>query len=140
MFYVYKCFTHMYVHHVYVWCLWRLEKGVRYLRTGIRDSCELPRGRQETNSGPLEEQQVLLAAEPSLSPSECQNVSTSVTLIGKQVLACSHILWAPGFIFTATIESCVLLQPLTSSPVVKAGTQRFPNSPLASGFFRDVYS
>ena len=36
--------------------------------TGIRDSCELPCGCWELNPGPLEEQPVLLTAEPSLQP------------------------------------------------------------------------
>jgi hypothetical protein len=39
------------------------EEGIRDL---ITDGCEPPRGCWELNSGPLEEQPVLLAAEPSL--------------------------------------------------------------------------
>ena len=35
----------------------------------ITDGCEPPYGRWELNSGPLEEQSVLLTAEPSLQPS-----------------------------------------------------------------------
>ena len=34
----------------------------------ITDGCELPCGCQELNSGPLEEQAMLLTAEPSLQP------------------------------------------------------------------------
>ena len=36
--------------------------------TGVTDSCELPYGCWELNSGPLEEQPVLLTTEPSLQP------------------------------------------------------------------------
>ena len=35
----------------------------------IRDGCEPPNGCQELNSGPLEEQAMLLTTEPSLQPS-----------------------------------------------------------------------
>jgi hypothetical protein len=34
----------------------------------IKDGCEPPRGCWDLNSGPLEEQSVLLTAEPSLQP------------------------------------------------------------------------
>ena len=37
------------------------------------DGCEPPYGCQELNSGPLEEQQVLLTTEPSLQP--CDKIS-----------------------------------------------------------------
>ena len=42
--------------------------GVRSPGTGIKDSCELPCGYWELNSGPLEEQPVLLTTEPSPAP------------------------------------------------------------------------
>ena len=51
--------TLFYVH----WC-----EGVRSPGTGFSDSCELPCGCWELNPGPLEEQSVLLTAEPSLQP------------------------------------------------------------------------
>jgi hypothetical protein len=41
---------------------------VRFPATGVTDSCELPCGFWELNLGPLEEQSVLLTAEPSLQP------------------------------------------------------------------------
>ncbi|CAO2628536.1 E3 ubiquitin-protein ligase NEDD4, partial [Lemmus lemmus] len=48
-----------------LWC-----EGVRSHGTAFLDSCELPCGCWELNSGPLEEQSVLLTAEPSLQPLE----------------------------------------------------------------------
>jgi hypothetical protein len=42
------------------------EEGTR----AITDGCELPYGCWELNSGPLEEQPVLLTAEPSLQPQD----------------------------------------------------------------------
>ena len=50
-----------------VFCLYvYLCEGVRSSLTGVTDSCELPRGYQELNWGPLEEQPVLLNTEPSV--------------------------------------------------------------------------
>ena len=43
--------------------------GIRSPETGITDRCELPHGYWELNSGPLEEQPVLLIFESSLQPS-----------------------------------------------------------------------
>jgi hypothetical protein len=40
---------------------------------GITEGCEPPRGCQELNSGHLEEQSVLLTAEPSLQPQQILN-------------------------------------------------------------------
>ena len=42
--------------------------GIRSPGTGVTDSCELPYGCWELNPGPLEEQSVLLTAEPFLQP------------------------------------------------------------------------
>lgn len=44
-------------------CLQRLEEGVVVPGTGVTDSCQLPHGCWQC---PLEEQSVLLIAEPSL--------------------------------------------------------------------------
>jgi E3 ubiquitin-protein ligase NEDD4 len=41
-------------------------RGVKSPGTGVTDSCELPCGFWELNLGPLEKQQVLLTAEPTL--------------------------------------------------------------------------
>ena len=46
-------------------CACRPEEGIRSL---IIDGCEPPCGCWELNSGPLEEQPVLLTSEPSLQP------------------------------------------------------------------------
>jgi hypothetical protein len=45
-----------------------LCKSVRFLGTGVADSCELSNGCGELNLGPLEEQTVIVTTEPSLRP------------------------------------------------------------------------
>jgi hypothetical protein len=45
-----------------------LCEGVRFPSTGVTDSCESPCGCWELNPDPLEEQPLLLTAEPSLQP------------------------------------------------------------------------
>ena len=42
----------------------------------ITDGCEPPRGYWELNSGPLEEQSVLLTSEPSLQPNDNDSLKT----------------------------------------------------------------
>jgi hypothetical protein len=44
-------------------------EDVRFPETGVTDNCQLPCGCWELNLGPLEEQLVLLTAEPSLQSS-----------------------------------------------------------------------
>ena len=44
---------------------------VKYLKTGVPDSCKLSCWRWKPNLGPLQEQPVLWTAEPSLEPWEC---------------------------------------------------------------------
>lgn len=46
------------------WCQWRSEKGINFPRTGVTDSFELPC--RTWNSSPLQDQPVLLIAEPPL--------------------------------------------------------------------------
>lgn len=53
-------------HYVYAWYPWRSEEGTGYPGTGIMDSYESPCGCWESNSDPLQQQQVLLTTEPSL--------------------------------------------------------------------------
>ena len=65
---VYGCFVCIYV-HVHSWCLQRLENGARSSGTGVKDGCEPPCVCWELNPDPLEEQLVLLNAEPFLQPS-----------------------------------------------------------------------
>ncbi|KAL6074356.1 hypothetical protein STEG23_012106, partial [Scotinomys teguina] len=48
----------------------QLRSSKRSPGTGVTDSCELPCGFWDLNPGPLEEQPVLLTAEPSLQPPE----------------------------------------------------------------------
>ena len=54
------------VNHMYVWCQQRSEAGVGSPGTGDPGNCDPPCGCLELNPGPLEEQLVLLIAEPSL--------------------------------------------------------------------------
>lgn len=44
---------------------WRPEEGTESPRTTVTSSCKLPCGFGELNSGPLEEQSILLVDEPS---------------------------------------------------------------------------
>lgn len=66
LFYVYGCFTCAYF---YACSVCRSQKRVSYSpKTGVTDSCKQPCGSWELNVGPLEEQPMLLTAEPSLKP------------------------------------------------------------------------
>ena len=56
----------IYVYDVCACCPQTLEEGIRSPVSGITDGCELSYGYQESHPGPLEEQPVLLSAEPSL--------------------------------------------------------------------------
>jgi hypothetical protein len=40
----------IHVHHVHVWCPWKLEHGIRSPGTRVTDDYELPRGYQEPRS------------------------------------------------------------------------------------------
>jgi hypothetical protein len=55
------------VHHKHAWCLQGPEEDISVPGTGVIDGFELPCGCWESNSGPLQEQLVLLTIEPSLS-------------------------------------------------------------------------
>lgn len=63
MFDLYVCLS---VHCVCTWCLWRSEEGVRTPVT--KDGCELSYGCLESNTGPPEEQPVLLTVGPTFQP------------------------------------------------------------------------
>lgn len=54
---------------MYVQCSWRPEEGVGSLETWATEGCEASREHWEQNLGPLEEQTVLLIAEPWILPS-----------------------------------------------------------------------
>jgi hypothetical protein len=55
----------MSVYYVYL-CSQKTEEGTGSPGTGVADGCELPCGCWESNLSPLEEQAVLLTAEPCL--------------------------------------------------------------------------
>lgn len=67
MYWVFCIFMHM---HVFCACLVSAEpeEDVKCLRTGITDACKLFCGVWESKPGPLQEQQVLYTADPSLQP------------------------------------------------------------------------
>ena len=56
----------MYVCLMHAWCLRKPEKGIGFPGTGVTDGREPPCGCWGLNLGPLEEQPVLLIAEPPL--------------------------------------------------------------------------
>lgn len=66
--YVYGCFAYMCVRvpHAYMQCLHRPEKGVGFPGTAVMDGYVLQCRCLELNPRPLEEQSVLVTAEPSL--------------------------------------------------------------------------
>ena len=67
-FHSFCCIYSTSVHHMHAWRLCGTEEGIRSSGTTPRDGCEPPHGCWEPHSGPLQEQQVLLPAEPSLHP------------------------------------------------------------------------
>jgi hypothetical protein len=54
------------MYHVGAWYPQRSEEVTGHPRNGVMHGCELPCGCCKRNLGPLQEQQVLLTAEPSL--------------------------------------------------------------------------
>jgi hypothetical protein len=61
-----RCF--IYICIMFMKCLQRPGEGIRPAGTVVTGNCELPFGCWELNSGPLEEQPVLLTTEPSFQP------------------------------------------------------------------------
>ena len=72
------------------WCfpVYTLCEGVKSPETGVTDSCELPYGCWELNSGPLEEQPVLLIIELFLQPLRENFLSCIAT--GKVPMPCKQ--------------------------------------------------
>lgn len=56
---------HISVHHLCIWHQLRPEEGLSPPGTPVIYGCEMPRSSWQLNSGPLEEQPVLLSAKPS---------------------------------------------------------------------------
>jgi len=77
--------THTHTHRVHCSCLQTHQKRAS---DSIMDGCEPPCGCWELNSGPLEEQSVLLTTEPSLRPSYSISASSSAHIPGP---------WGEGF-------------------------------------------
>jgi hypothetical protein len=59
---------HVFISCVCVWYLWRSEESIGPPGTDVKDGCELSCECLELNTGPIQEQQVLLTAESSLQP------------------------------------------------------------------------
>ena len=54
------------MHCVHAWYLQKPEEGTGSLGTGVKEDCQPQGERWKLNPGPLQEQPVLLTAEPSL--------------------------------------------------------------------------
>ena len=54
------------LHHMHAWYPRRPEEGTGSPEIGVTDGCELPCRCWESNPSPLQKQQVLLTAEPTL--------------------------------------------------------------------------
>ena len=59
-------YLYVYMCTVFMQCPWKPESDVRYPEIGVTEYCETPYRCWELSSGLLEEQLVLLMAEPSL--------------------------------------------------------------------------
>lgn len=59
------CMHVLYVHTVYVWCPQRPDEGVRAFGTEDKENCKPPRAFWEPHPVLVEEQQMLLATEPT---------------------------------------------------------------------------
>lgn len=57
---------HISVYHIYAWCPRRPKEGLRTHGPGVTDSYDLSCGCWKSNPGPVDEEPVLLTAEPSL--------------------------------------------------------------------------
>lgn len=55
----------LYVHSVYVWCPQRPDEGVRAFGTEVKENCKPPCAFWEPHPVLVEEQQMLLATEPT---------------------------------------------------------------------------
>ena len=55
---------------IFIYYVYNIPEGQKRAPDLITDGCEPPCGCWELNSGPLEEQAMLLTAEPSLQPSD----------------------------------------------------------------------
>ena len=75
----------MSAYHMYARHLWRTEEGAEYPGTGVKDDHELLCGCLEPNSGPPQEQEVLLTVEPSLQLLDL-NYCVAVISEGKEKL------------------------------------------------------
>ena len=85
-FYVYDCFACIGTH------VWRSEEGIRSPETGVTGGCEPPCRCWEPNSGPLQEQQMLLTAKPSFQTQFC-----FCLFFFLQIFLLSKVLCSPGW-------------------------------------------
>jgi len=65
---LWNIFHDLFIYFMYMTTLSLLQTHQKRASDSITDGCEPPCGCWELNSGPLEEQSVLLIAEPSLQP------------------------------------------------------------------------
>jgi hypothetical protein len=77
--------AYMTLHHMCVWCLQRLEEGIGCPGSVVTSSCEPLCGFWESNSGPLEDQPVLICAEPFLQSLDLLNTIVFVCCVDESV-------------------------------------------------------
>lgn len=117
-------------------CAWYLQRPEEYIRTGVRGGCEAPNGCWEPGSGLLQEQQVLLPTEPSLTTLAFLlllthfSVNNNVEDVFPQrlyELICETRLWSILFGEALDKQPPVLLSSL--SPVFQPCSPTLPHSP-----------
>lgn len=72
----------MYVYLVFVWDLWKPAKGLGFPGTGVTNDCKLPSGFRKMNSGPLQDQSLLITTEASFKPHIIRLLKTVSILCG----------------------------------------------------------
>lgn len=93
------------VHHIYAWCLWRSEDGVRSPWTGITGSYEPHCRWWELNLNPLKEESIFLIADPSLWPQKFSMCLLAVALYTHTIWRfCSYNTWFKSGTFGHQID------------------------------------
>jgi hypothetical protein len=96
------------------------SRSLRYSRTRVTDCCELTCRSWELNPGPLEEQQVLLTAEPHFPP--CFNVSSLLLVC---LISAALIFVISAFALLILVLVKVSIPAQTSWPRSKLGRKDF---------------
>lgn len=86
LFYVYGCSAFLYVCAPLVCTEHAIPENIRFSGTGVTDDCEPPYKCWEPKQGPLQKQQGLLTAEPSLQPLSFWKIESHVAKAGLEHL------------------------------------------------------